>query len=98
MTVHDDDLAPWNNGTFLMTIDSDGVATVEKCLDSTSCEQCTAPTIRLGIKALAPLWSGFRSAVTLSAWGLLKAESKEALWLANAVFATEKAPHVINHF
>jgi predicted acetyltransferase len=98
MTVQDDDLAPWNNGTFLIIIDGDGFANVEKFPDSASGEQCTAPAISLGIKALASLWSGFRSAVTLSAWGLLQAESEEALWLTNAVFATQKAPHVINHF
>ena len=58
--------------------------------------RCAAPAICLGIKALASLWSGFRSAVTLSAWGL-QAESEEALWLTT-LFATQKAPHVINHF
>ena len=98
MTIQDDDLAPWNNGTFLITVDDDGFADVEKLPDASSVRECAAPAICLGIKALASLWSGFRSAVTLSAWGLLQAESEEALWLTNAVFATQKAPHVINHF
>ena len=97
ITVQGDDLAPWNNGTYVMDIDAAGVASVDK-LPESSRKKRTLPTIRLGVKALVSLWSGFRSAVQLRAWGLLDAESEEALWLANAVFTTEKAAHVINHF
>ena len=97
ITVQGDDLAPWNNGTYVMDIDAAGVTRVDK-LPESSRKQRTLPSICLGVKALVSLWSGFRSAVQLRAWGLLDAESEDALWLANAVFTTEKAPHVINHF
>lgn len=98
ITIADDDLAPWNNGTFLMTVGDTGFANVEKLSDSAMHDACAASSICLGVKALASLWSGFRSAVQLSAWGLLEAESEASLWHANAIFATEKAPHVIDHF
>ena len=99
--VEEDDLAPWNTGTYLMTIEheSGGAAVVEKIEASSSPSPGGGrPTVTLGVKALASLWSGYRSAVELRGMGLLAADSDATLWMTNAVFATEKAPHVINHF
>ena len=101
--VEEDDLAPWNTGTYLMTIEHEsgigGAAVVEKIEASSSPSPGGGrPTVTLGVKALASLWSGYRSAVELRGMGLLRADSDATLWMTNAVFATEKAPHVINHF
>eukprot|EP01046_Picozoa_sp_COSAG06_P021199 COSAG06_NODE_1582_length_9017_cov_11.406593_6_plen_153_part_00 len=98
--VEKDDLAPWNTGTYLMTIEHEngGAAVVEKTEASSSPSPGGRPTVKLGVKAMASLWSGYRSAVELRGMGLLRADSDETLWMTNAVFATEKPPHVINHF
>ena len=88
ISIHDDALAPWNNGVFRLDAAPEGAE-----VSVTSGEG----DIRLGSKALASLYTGFRSARELAAWGLLEG-STAAVRSADAVFATRHAPHCPDHF
>ena len=88
ITVRDDPLAPWNTGNYRLTV-SNGVADVTPCSGVTD--------IQLSVKALASLYVGRRSARELFAWGLLDGDA-DAVFRADALFATRHAPHCPDHF
>jgi predicted acetyltransferase len=86
--IGDDPLAPWNPGTYQLTSSPEGA-------EVTSVN--SAPDIQLSAKALASLYTGFRSAGTLADWGLLQGDSS-SIQLAERIFATPHAPHCPDHF
>ena len=53
--------------------------------------------IKLSMKALSSLYTGFRSARLLAAWGLIEG-SDDAIRRADAIFSTRHAPHCPDHF
>ncbi|XOV88128.1 MAG: enhanced intracellular survival protein Eis [Pseudomonadota bacterium] len=83
-----DSLCPWNTGRWQLTV-SGGDASVQT--------SNRPADITLDIRALALLFSGFRSATALAAAGLLEAK-RPAQVLADRVFATPFAPHCPDHF
>ncbi|MCY3812673.1 MAG: GNAT family N-acetyltransferase [Gammaproteobacteria bacterium] len=83
-----DPLTPWNDGTWRLTTGADG-AHMQPSNE--------APEIELSSKALASLYTGFRSATELANWGLLDGDPR-AIATANAVFRTRHAPHTPDHF
>ena len=85
--LDDERLAPWNTGTWSITVDSSGVPTVEKIHDSTEAAEVT-----VGIAELASLWSGAVTALQLHQWGLLKSSDDDALLKATTMFAMAKSP------
>ncbi len=86
--ILDDPLAPWNGGTYLLSASPDG-AEVIKSKDS--------PDIELSVKALASLYTGFRSARVLASWGLLMGDNHK-LALAERIFSSPYLPHCPDHF
>ena len=83
-----DALTPWNDGTWRLETGPDG-ARVRPSNER--------PDIELSIKALASLYTGFRSATELANWGLLDGDRK-AIAKADALFRTRHAPHTPDHF
>ena len=83
-----DSLTPWNDGTWRIETGPDGT----KVQRSNA-----APDIELNAKALASLYTGFRTARDLASWGLLSGDRK-ALAAADAMFRTRHAPHTPDHF
>ena len=86
--IEDDPLTPWNNGVWHLETDPEGsrVRPTNETAD-----------IRLNIKTLALLFTGFRTATQLASWGLLDGGS-EAIARADAIFRTRHAPHCPDHF
>lgn len=86
--IDDDRLTPWNNGVFELNV-SGSVGEVRKC---------KAPAdIQLSLKALASLYTGFRSARDLANWGFLHGDRKSVA-AADQIFKTPTAPHCPDHF
>lgn len=88
LQILEDDLAPWNSGVWQLVV------------RGSECE--VTPTdgpadLVMPVKALASLFTGFRSATDLAAWGLLSGE-REALLRADSLFRTWHAPHCPDHF
>lgn len=83
-----DPLTPWNDGVWRLETGPDGARM------RTSNEP---PDIELDAKALASLYTGFRSATELANWGLL-AGDRSAVARADALFRTRYAPHAPDHF
>ena len=86
--IADDPLTPWNNGVWQLDATPDGA---EARLTN------RAPDIMLNAKALASLFTGFRSATRLARWGLLDGSAK-AIARADALFRTHRVPHCPDHF
>ena len=84
--VQDDPLTPWNGGTYLLSASPDG-AEVSRSTGS--------PDIILSVKALASLYTGFRSATILASWGLLEGDR---IALADQIFSSLHLPHCPDHF
>lgn len=83
-----DQLAPWNQNTFDLSASPDGArATATQA----------SPDLTLSVKALASLYTGFRSASTLSSWGLIEGDSDKVA-LADRLFRTPHMPHCPDHF
>ncbi|MCH2336732.1 MAG: GNAT family N-acetyltransferase [Pseudomonadales bacterium] len=83
----DDSLTPWNNRTIKLEASTEGA--------HVSSSESTDLT--MSAKALASLYSGFRSARQLRAWGLVKG-GDDAVDTADRLFATSHAPHCPDHF
>lgn len=83
-----DPLTPWNDGQWHLEAGTDGA----RMRPSKA-----APDIELSSKALASLYTGFRSATELANWGLL-AGDRRAVAKADALFRTRYAPHTPDHF
>lgn len=90
LAVSDDDrLAPWNTGTWTLTVDpASGKATAVKTPKVTA----DVVEVSIGIAELASLWTGAVTALQLSQWGLLTSSGEAALLKANTMFAPLKAP------
>ena len=86
--IADDPLTPWNNGVWQVDAGPEGA--------EVRAGKAT-PDIALNAKALAALFTGFRSATQLSNWGLLSGEAA-AVARADALFRTRYAPHCPDHF
>lgn len=88
LRVADDALTPWN----------DGVWQLQAAADGSHVRQANAlADIELSAKALASLFTGFRSASQLASWGLLSGDA-QAIRRADALFRTRHAPHCPDHF
>ena len=83
-----DPLTPWNDGRWHLEAGTDG-AHVRPSK--------AAPDIELSSKALASLYTGFRSATELGNWGLLEGD-RRSLAKADALFRTLYAPHTPDSF
>jgi predicted acetyltransferase len=88
LEVAADELAPWNGGRYHLDAGADGAA-----VRSTT----ATADLRLTIKALASLYSGYRSARQLRNWGLLDGDDA-AVARADGLFATRYAPHCPDTF
>ena len=88
LEIAPDELAPWNGGRFELECTPDG-ATVTATRERAQ--------LTLSAKALASLYSGFRTPRQLAQWGMLEADAA-AIERATAIFATHHAPHCPDHF
>ena len=86
--IENDPLTPWNNGAWRLEAATDGARA--RATNQT-------PDIRMNIKALASLFTGFRSATELANWGVLEG-NRDAVIRADAIFRTRHAPHCPDHF
>src|SRR5690606_4534876 len=83
-----DDLCPWNEGAYRVTVEG-GSAVVKRVRSK--------PQLTMPVAALAPLYSGFRSATALARAGRIEG-SESALRTADRLFATAYRPHVMDGF
>ncbi len=86
--VTPDALAPWNSGRFRLECAPDGARVRAARADA---------DLRLGVKALASLYSGARTPCELRRFGLLEADDR-AMARATLIFATRQAPHCPDSF
>ena len=86
--IEPDPLTPWNDGVWRLDTSTEGAHA--RTTNET-------PDILLNAKALTSLFTGFRSATELAAWGLLDGD-RDAVVRADAVFRTRHAPHCPDHF
>ena len=83
----DDPLTPWNNRSIRLEASPEGAhVTPSKSSD-----------LQMSAKALASLYSGFRTARQLRAWGLIEG-GDQAIDTADRLFASSHAPHCPDHF
>ncbi|MCA9831301.1 MAG: GNAT family N-acetyltransferase [Dehalococcoidia bacterium] len=87
--VTGDSMCPWNEGRWLLATDGQmtSVARTSRATD-----------LNLSPNALASLLAGYRSATRLSRLGTATPSRPETLRAADAMFATEYAPHCPNSF
>jgi len=83
-----DDLTPWNAGRYTLDCSPDG-ATVTPSRGSAD--------LTLSVKALASLYSGYRTPWQLAQWGLIDGDNA-TLQRATRIFATRHAPHCPDNF
>ena len=88
IAIAEDALTPWNNGVWQLAAGPDGAQAQRTN---------RAPDITLNAKALASLFTGFRSATQLAQWGLVEGDA-QAIARADALFRTRRAPHCPDHF
>ncbi len=86
--IEPDPLTPWNDGVWRLDTSAEGAHA--RASNET-------PDIRLNAKALTSLFTGFRSATELAAWGLLDGD-RDSVIRADAIFRTRHAPHCPDHF
>lgn len=83
-----DDLCPWNDGTYRVSIEG-GSARVQPASG--------AADLTMPVAALSPLYSGFRGATNLARAGRIEGDT-DALRRADALFRTAYRPHVLEGF
>ena len=88
ISVPADSLTPWNEGTWQVEVDN-GEARVTPGRGGADIEG--------SIKSLTSLYTGFRSARRLHAWGLIKGD-ENAILNADTMFRTPHAPHCPDNF
>ena len=88
LDIAKDDLAPWNTGRIRLECSTDGATTAPS--------RATAD-ITLSVKALASLYSGYRTPRQLALWGMLDGDDA-AVDRATRIFATRHAPHCPDNF
>ncbi|NIQ93772.1 MAG: hypothetical protein GWN87_05840, partial [Desulfuromonadales bacterium] len=81
-------MTPWNNGTWQLEVAGE---------EATATPSSGPPNIRLTLKTLASLYTGFRTARDLANWGFIEG-SHDAIILADRIFATPHAPHCPDQF
>ena len=86
--VEDDPLTPWNDGVWRLETDPEGAR---------ARPTNEPPDIRLNVKTLASLFTGFRNATELANWGLIDGD-RQAIARADSIFRTRYAPHCPDHF
>ena len=86
--ISDDSLADWNSGNWLLEIE-DGKSRVQRVNQTAE--------VAMNIRTLTTLFSGMRSARTLSTWGQIAGDRK-AISTLDLVFATHHAPHCSDHY
>ena len=86
--IEADPLTPWNDGVWRLETGPEG-AHARPTNQSAD--------LRVNVKSLASLVTGFRSATELANWGLLVGD-RDAVVRADAVFRTRHAPHCPDHF
>lgn len=89
--VHGDDLAPWNNGRWLLQTSGD--TSQESQVSATDLN----PDITLSIRSLSGLFSGMYTAQMLANWSMVSG-LPSGISAANRVFATRYAPHCPDHY
>ena len=86
--IDKDDLAPWNGGTYRVAASPQGAEV----------SRSSGPAdVQMSVKSLASLYTGFRTARELAAWGLISG-SEDGIRRADALFGTRHAPHCPDHF
>ncbi len=88
LEVAPDELTPWNAGRYKLECSPDG-ATVSRSRGRAD--------MTLSVKALASLYSGYRTPRQLAQWGMVEADDT-ALERATPIFATRHAPHCPDNF
>ncbi len=88
LDIAKDDLTPWNAGRIKLECSPDG-ATVTPSRGNAD--------LTLSVKALASLYSGFRTPRQLAQWGMIDGDDL-ALERATRIFATRYAPHCPDNF
>lgn len=92
LSIEDDDLCPWNNGTWTVTASGDGSAPrVEEGGDA-------AKALKLSINTVATLLAGHTSASQLSAMGKIAGSDPASLRMADALFSTTHRPWCPHEF
>jgi len=89
IAVPEDDVCPWNRGTYLM--ETDGVTTSVRKTDRPA-------DITVSPNVLASLISGYRPASHFAKMGRLQAKDPAALRMADGIFRSEHAPYCPNGF
>lgn len=87
--IEEDDICPWNAGTFLL--ETDGPSAAVRRVDR-------QPDITVSPNVLSSLVSGYRPASHFAKAGRLAARDAAALRTADALFRTEYAPYCPNGF
>lgn len=92
LIITDDDLCPWNNGTWTISTEGDGSpAHVSEGGE-------TANALKLSINTVATLLSGHTSASQLAAMGKITCDAPSALRAADALFSTTHRPWCPHEF
>lgn len=92
LTISNDDLCPWNNGTWTVSADGNGArARVEE-------GGATESALNLTINTLATLSSGHTTASQLARIGKIECDDTEALRKADALFSTVHRPWCPHEF
>ena len=86
--IHPDPATPWNDGVVVLDASPDGARVSAGSGD---------PDISVTLKALASLYTGFRTARELARLGAISGAT-DAVLRAEALFATRSAPHCPDHF
>ncbi|MDP6377766.1 MAG: sterol carrier protein domain-containing protein [Pseudomonadales bacterium] len=87
--VPEDDLAPWNEGSYRLTVDEEGMPHVERVRGEAE--------IMMSVKTLASAFTGARRVGELANWGLVAGDDR-AIAVVDTMFATRFAPHTPDHF
>ena len=88
LDIAKDDLAPWNTGRIRLECSTEGATTAPSRAKA---------DITLSVKALASLYSGYRTPRQLALWGMLDGDDA-AVDRATRIFATRHAPHCPDNF
>lgn len=92
VTIEDDDLCPWNNGTW--TVNADGGGAPAKVSEGGDAGRA----LKLSINTLATVLSGHTGASQLSAMGKIQCCDSAALRAADALFSTTHRPWCPHEF
>lgn len=92
LTIEDDDLCPWNNGTW--TVSAEGDRSAAQVVEGGD----KAGALRLSINTLATVLSGHTPASQLATMGKIACDDPSALRAADALFSTTHRPWCPHEF